>query len=437
MKKISKRKTAGIVLLSIIGMIFAILAGVFAYYKLCMDPHRGTVQEFSDSCSMDELLSGKEAKEDLKYVIEHLQERHPAWLDGSDELMAAAEAQYEKEAAGIGKEISVLELCRAASRITAKLHDGHTYIKWNNDAQERYIDDFTQLRTYGNPVAVDGVPVDEIFDTYREMASYELEFYAERLFFGSAIVREQSLDMCGIDTSDGVVITFEKDGGQEEYTYQFVPLEEVKGFEQGGEDTPWVFWQIDKENSVGIFTLTACVYNEEYKRTLDEFFSEVFAENIRNVVVDLRGNSGGNSWVANAFMTYLNVDKYASWDCAVRYGWYLLENKDIEYINQKKEQVFDGEVYVLTDNWTYSAAMDFAMLIGDNGIGTIVGEPSGNLPDSYGDCLYFQLPNSGLMMSVSHKKWYRVDKTRSGEPLMPDYEVAADKALEKVYELIR
>lgn len=35
---------------------------------------------------------------------------------------------------------------------------------------------------------------------------------------------------------------------------------------------------------------------------------------------------------------------------------------------------------------------------------SIVGEPSGNLPDSYGDVLSFQMPNSKLMLCVFHKR---------------------------------
>lgn len=69
--------------------------------------------------------------------------------------------------------------------------------------------------------------------------------------------------------------------------------------------------------------------------------------------------------------------------------------------------------------------------------GVIVGEASGNLPDSYGDCLYFQLPNSKLAVSISYKKWYRIDQTKSGEPIVPDYETSSGEALDKVYELIQ
>lgn len=430
-----KRKVVKPILFIICGLL-VLTTGIYGYYKLCMDPYRGTVQEFVGSVGMDKMLSGEAAKEDLEYLIEHLQDRHPAWLDGSEKKVEAVEAQYEVEVSQIGEEISVLELYRAASRITTTLHDGHTFMRWYSE-DVRYINDFTQIQTYGKPLTIDDIPIEDILAAYKEMASYELEFYIENQFFESIIVREPYLRLCGIDTSDGVTMTFENNGAQEEYTYEFVPVDEIKGYEQSEGATEWVSYELDKENSVGIFSLKACNYNEEYCDKLEEFFEEVLAENIRNVVVDLRGNGGGNSLVANEFITYLDVDTYDSWGSVVRLGWYLLKNEPFAHTNEKKEQVFDGDVYVLTDISTYSSAMDFAMLISDNDMGTLVGEPSGNLPDAYGDCLYFQMPNSQLLMSVSHKKWSRIDQSKYGEPIVPDYEVPAEEALEKVYEVIQ
>lgn len=431
MKRVLKR------IVVIICVIIGICVGLFGYYKLCMDPYRGTVDEVVDSESLDKILSEEEAKEDLDFFMKQLQGRHPAWLDGSEELVEAVESQYEEEIGAIEGDISVNELNQMASRIAAKLHDGHTRVAWANQEEARYINDFTQTWEYGVPISIDGISIEELLEVYKETSSYELDDYIEKQFYGNVIAYEPSLRLCGIDTSDGVIMTFEKDGETTEYSYDFVPLEEVIGYESVEEEVPWVSYQIDSENSVGIFTLKSCIHNEEYEKVLGDFFGEVFANDIQNVVVDLRGNGGGSSQVANEFITYLNVDEYDSWDNAVRFGWYLWKNEDIKHTNQKKEQVFNGEIFVLTDVWSYSSAMDFAMLIMDNDIGTVVGEPSGNLPDSYGDILTFQMPNSKLIMTVSHKRWYRIDQTKTGEPIMPDYETSSTEALDKVYELIQ
>lgn len=423
-----------------IGIIFAALlilaAALFGYYKCFMDPYRGTIREITASVDLDERLTQAQAQEDLAYLIACLRNRHPAWLDGSgkDSLV---EKQYEQELASIGDEVTTLELYQMASRITAALHDGHTYIQWYPDGEPRYIDDFTVIRDYGKPLTIDGIPSEEVLAAYKTVCSYELDVYAETAFWENVIRYEPFLRLCGIDTHDGVQMCFDAAGGEVEHSFDFVPLEEVNGYDPGEKNSKWVSFEIDHANSVGIFTLTSCIYNDEYLSVLDSFFQRVFAEGIEHIVVDLRGNGGGNSRVADVFLTYLDVDEYRGWNSAIRYGWLLLKNEDVTFTNQKKHQVFGGELYVLTDTWTYSSAMDFAMLIGDNDLGTIVGQPSGNLPDSYGDCLFFQMPNSRLGISVSYKRWYRIDQTKAGEPIMPDVEAASEEALEKVYALIQ
>ncbi len=418
--------------------VWMLIIGGVLYYKLCMDPYRGTVKNREYSKELDEMLRVEEALEDLEYMMERFRNHHPAWLEEGNAGVAAVESQYEAEVMAIEVvqgEISVLELYRAASRIAAKMHDGHTYPYWNGE-EKLYIHDFTQINEYGAPLTIDGVTFSELLEAYKQVASYELDFYVENQFESQVIINEYTLRLCGVDTSDGVTMTFENESGTEEYHYDFVPITKVKGYEYSEEEKPWVYYEMDKENSVGIFTLTTCVNNEEYRSVLERFFAEVFAGNIENVVVDLRYNGGGNSAVANEFITYLDVEKYQGWDSGVRFGRYLYKNENIVHKNKQKEQVFDGQLYVLTNIKTYSAAMDFAMLIADNDLGIIVGEPSGNLPDSYGDILSFQMPNSKLMLCVSHKRWYRVDQSKSGQPIMPDYEVESSEALEKVYELM-
>ena len=415
-----------------------LVLGGFIYYKLCMDPYRGTVKNREYSKELDALLPAEKALADLEYMMECFRNHHPAWLEDDNQRVADVEKHYEAEVTAIREtqgDISVLSLYQAAGRIAAKMHDGHTYPYWNGE-ELRYIHDFAQVRTLGKPITIDGIPAEEILEAYKQVTAYEVEFYVEEQFWSQVIISEYALRLCGLDTTDGVTMSFEEDGKGTEYHYDFVSIAEVQGYEYSEEEEPWVSYEIDKENSVGIFTLTSCVNDKEYRKVLDDFFAELFAEDSENVVVDLRYNGGGNSGVANEFITYLNVEEYASWDSGVRFGRYLHKNENIVCHNEKKPQVFDGQLYVLTNSKTYSAAMDFAMLIADNDLGVIVGEPSGNLPDSYGDILSFQMPNSKLMLGVSYKRWYRIDQSKSGQPILPDYEVSSSEALEKVYELI-
>lgn len=429
------KRRMGVIVCAVVAGILLLGGAAYGGYRLWIDPYRGTVQEFQETgYTADDMLSRQQAEEDLEYLMKCMRERHPAWLDdsGKDQL---AEQQYEKELSMLNEEVSFMELYRAAARIAATLHDGHTCVSWQDSTEADFIDDFDFLRSHGNPLTINGVDSEEILAAYKELCSYEREEYAEARFWGNVVVSKSALELCGVKTGDHAVMTFEQDGRKVEHSFSFVLLDQVKGYQQQ-EDGLWVSYDIDEENSVGVFKLTSCICDSEYKAVLDSFFQEVFQKEISHVVVDLRGNGGGSSLVANEFLKYIDVDSYDGWDSAVRLGNYLMKNEDVVYDNKKTEQVFGGKLYVLTDIWTYSSAMDFAMLVQDNQLGMVIGEASGNLPDSYGDCLYFQLPNSGLALSVSHKRWYRIDQEKAGEPILPDVEVDSLEALQKVYELI-
>jgi len=99
--------------------------------------------------------------------------------------------------------------------------------------------------------------------------------------------------------------------------------------------------------------------------------------------------------------------------------------------------VFSGDVYVLTSTDSFSAAMDFATLLSDNGLCTVVGEIPGNMPSSYGDVLYFQTPNALLAFTVSYKYFMRPDESKSNLPLLPDVQISANDALEEALRLIQ
>jgi C-terminal processing protease CtpA/Prc len=86
--------------------------------------------------------------------------------------------------------------------------------------------------------------------------------------------------------------------------------------------------------------------------------------------------------------------------------------------------LFSGKLYILTSPQTFSSGNWFAVVIKDNQLGTVVGEPTGNQPSSYGDCLSFQMPNSGYGFSCSFKKWIRPNTSRNDEDaLYPDIPV--------------
>ncbi len=280
----------------------------------------------------------------------------------------------------------------------------------------------------------------DLYEGFLTQFSYELDAWA-RHSFASRLNGKEFLSFIGLDAQEEVSLLLEnpRDGKpmsvviglQENSIENHEPENDLEEF------PPHFEYAFNPAEGVGIFTLHQCVYDESYKAGLQNFFQKVQENNIHSVIVDLRGNPGGNSLVGYEFISYLPVESYLTGYSQVRLGPILVNNKPQSQKNSPhKEPLFKGDVYVLTGADTFSAAMDFAVLISDNGLGTIVGESPGNMPSSYGDILRFQTPNAGLIFSVSYKYFERPDSSKSHLPLLPDEVVPAEDALTEAMRLI-
>lgn len=101
---------------------------------------------------------------------------------------------------------------------------------------------------------------------------------------------------------------------------------------------------------------------------------------VRNLIIDLRENFGGNGFVGHRLAAAILDENTIDW----KYG-----------------------VYVLTGIQTYSAAMMNAVEYRQILNARLVGEPTGGNPVGYQDSDRFRLPNSGLVISFS-KRLYRM-----------------------------
>ena len=431
------------IIIIILCVILFVCGGLFTAFKLFFDPYRGTVSdgEWKLTSALDEVLTKNQAVSEIDFILQRLKERHPACIDEIPQPVLE-QARIEKE--NIPEQVTVLQLWQMSSRILAKMNDAHTSVEvlleqgnylpisFRFDKERLYV---TNGEFNGCEVThIGGISTDELYRTFLSQFSYELEEYAST-HFSNLCQSNNYLAFLNIDVSGSVQIDFETPDGKASQEFKFFGLEE---FEFERDDTPFVSYEIDKEQDVGIFILNECTFDETYRQTLEAFFKEIKDNQISNVIVDLRDNGGGSSNVINEFVRYLDIDEYFAYGGEDgRYGSILWKNKAIKTTNSKMQDLlFKGDVYVLTSSLTFSAAMNFAVTISDNGLGQIVGEICGGMPSAYGDVLHFQTPITKMALNIPFKYFYRVDRSKSDEPLIPDEMVSAFEALDKVYEMI-
>ena len=388
--------------------------------------------DFEPTLPLNTVLNSEQAQKDLKYVYDTVRANHPLFLidDGAEKRFGDVYIKLRRELMDKDS-VTVNELWEKSAELVCTLDDAHTIVTVSGT---EYVNGGSEISTAyrsGMLLSIDGISADSMKEHFKKVFPYEpqVSFYADYMF-GEALQYGSWLTLLGADVSDGIDVVI----GENNETKHFDMTDEPPERKQ----LDLCSYKIDKENSLGIFTLNRCEMSQEYTEKLSEFFGKVKDNDIKNVAVDLRSNGGGTTEIINEFLRYINISDYKLFGGTdIRIGGNLISYRDEITPNKPVDNAFDGKVYVLTSNYTFSSAMDFATVIQDNGIGKVIGETPGNMPTAYGDKLGFQLPESKLVLSVSYKKFYRVDINKSIEPLIPDYTVEADKALEKLVEYIK
>lgn len=170
---------------------------------------------------------------------------------------------------------------------------------------------------------------------------------------------------------------------------------------------------------------------------------------VTNVVLSVQQNGGGDSRVMYPILAHLSQRRVKSYAADIRYSSSVLT-----HLNQTKEQfaeavqegqvgkqvvgdlyktpsvhetltlrtpIFRGDLFVVTDNYSFSSAVNIATVLSDNAVATVVGESTGGRPSSFGDSLAFSTPEGRVPFRVSYKRFVRPDPSRDpAKALEPD-----------------
>lgn len=260
---------------------------------------------------------------------------------------------------------------------------------------------------------------------------------------------------------------------------RFELIEKKYGKQPSTLDDLWSFKLLN--NETGYLKIGTFVTNKltiDWKNFLNNAFDELNKKNIKNLIIDIRGNEGGDDEVNlvigkklakkqiefPAFKELLRYEKVSdefrpylnTWDNSfynrsgqlikLENGFYTWKKDRGNSIIKQNSKAFQGNTYLLVDAANSSATFFLTAGLQRNKIATIVGsETGGNLKGTNGGQLFFLwLPNSKIEIDIPLIGYYPMTE-QPDKGINPDIEISLnfsdilsnqDIVLEKTLELI-
>lgn len=414
-------------------------------------------------------------KADLDYIVDCLSEMHPDTVDGfNEEQKAAVDKAYSK----LNGSSSGWDFAFTVKELLTSFHDGHTNIYPKDITTDFYnipnlwlkdgivVTDDTDVLKKGDIITrIGGKTPDEILETLLKFEPNENK-YTIMGNSGYFLMFKPYHDICGCTSKDGKE-TIEYIRDNEKKTAEISASPTVPSKEDNSENK-WYGSKVFDNLSLAVFYLDEFKENDEFKTAITNFFKEVKSKNIKNVAIDLRGNDGGDVSAINEILKYLNIEGLPrDSGTIVRVSQKALDNSDYYnddyskpqvikdftrlksityYHNQKVTDgnIFKGNFYVLTSNYSFSAASLFAWLVKYSNAGLIIGEPTGNNPNhTYGNPVRLVLPNTGFTFYISTLKFTNFGTEDTVMPSIPvyispdDVKKENDPHVQKLFELVK
>lgn len=408
----------------------------------------------------------KKVLEDLEYLNNSLLQAHYdlyAYTPQKefDENFASVKASITQDS------LSSLEIISLFQRVISKANTGHGEIDFPIAAYMQYaqsggtlfpleiamegdqplvrknFSDEEGISIGAEIVAINQVPIQEILDQFYPQLSAEtmyfkhakLEFWTfPRLYwqvFGQ-------VDEFQVSTKNAEGIS----------TFKIQAIDLIEGYEMKRVDIITEARTLEfHKNAVYLNPGNFSGDEDAYKIYIDSAFQVINSSGQKNLILDLRNNTGGHDAFSDYLVSYI-ADKPFKWNSAFTlktsavlkahtrlhndttdaYFQEILAHKDgavydfpfEPYEPQPSEKRFKGEVYVLINRHSYSMAAVTAAMIQDYGFAELVGENTGDFPTLHASQFSFTLPHTGVVVKIPKGYMVRPNGSEKREGVIPD-----------------
>jgi hypothetical protein len=385
----------------------------------------------------DGLFAIEEIKDDYHQLKEKIENTHPALYAFTDRV--EFDAFLEKQYSLIDREMTVEEVYPIFAAITAKIGCGHSVAMmpvgyWENlegklfPLHLKFIGDSAYVRGTFSRVdslqkgsmihTINGRSMDEILPEMRELIStdafshnYQNFRLGKRFSFLYAIL---------FGHPDSFVIGFSEPGKSETNEISVQPVS-VHNMPKEMSDHHGLGIDILHDKKVAILTVSHFAFydnREFFYDYIDKAFSEISNNNIEKLILDVRGNTGGDPFCAAHLLSYLEKEPVVYF--SKPFGEYIKLTQPVAL----HENHYKGKLIVLIDGGGLSTTGHFLSLLKYHRIGILIGEESGATYTCNDASRSYQLKNTRIQGHIASRTFSTaVNGLPKNRGILPDHHV--------------
>lgn len=422
---------------AVTAVFLIVAAGGFLFLRpvLTHAKSAGTASLFSGAAIPGgKKLVKEKIQADAKQLVSIVESTHPAFV--LKEVPANYQSAKKEFLSAASSDMTVDNFDWLANQYLVSLGDGHTHtnsgiptsgkrldIAWKANGRNLFLLDKNGRLTNQQVTEIDGIPVRKIFQTISQQFAAEndtaVQFnYSQYSLYQSVLLR------AGVPcVSEQIPVTVKAGGKTSVKKVSFTNKPNPYAYDSSG---PFISCKVIGD--VFYIDFNECDTGQELDKTVSQLI-QALANGVTKVIIDVRNNPGGNSQACTTLLDAMKMKPpvYGGVICFSP----LVKQQRPEYSRQDGYDTFPPDIsaakpypsislVVLTNETTFSSATMLGVFVQDGKLGKIIGAPSINSPNCFGDVLAFQLTNTHIRGQISFKQWIRPDVHADPKTLKPD-----------------
>lgn len=409
---------------------------------------------------LKDTYSVKEMQEDFFQFRKHIEEVHPCPYEftSKESFDRAFESQYEK----ISGPMSLRQFYNVLAPLKGKIGCGHAHLDYPAEYRNKFqvykfplilrfienkcyviknLNENSSLPLYSEIVSLNDIKVTRIKQTLKEEISADGHNDSFKCSALENCFQYYYANHFGAPKEFRIEYRTGKNGDIQQAVVPALPCSGINYSNQVPKDLKE---EIFPEKDAAVLTINSFVYygekNKIFFSFIDQAFRKIKENNIKNLIIDLRGNGGGDPFCASYLFSY--IEKEPQIYFSKPYGKYADLAKPIKLA----ENHFNGNLFFLIDGADFSTTGHFCALLKYHNLGTFIGTETGGTYTCNAAVRTFDLKHTRIILKLATGSYAA---TVSGLPknrgIFPDHMVKTsiedlknnrDRALEYTFGLI-